>query len=133
MIALAAFAERFSEPAATFGEMCGGPDGSRPGDVIQMPFWAASPLASQFVEMAYDTGWVLGDFDWPSWLESDEARSLLSEPSGISSATVDQLHKLLTALIRQDRYCEGALLGSFENGTLRSIATRARKLIAQSQ
>jgi len=132
LIALAGFAERFGEPGATFGEMSRGTERNRPGDAIQLPFWSASPLASQFVDMAYDTGWVLEDFDWPSWLESDEAQFLLAEPSGIASATVDQLRKLLTALIRQDRYCEGALLASFEDGPLRLIVTRARELIAQT-
>jgi ABC-type nitrate/sulfonate/bicarbonate transport system substrate-binding protein len=46
----------------------------------------------------------------------------------LSKAQPDQLAKLLTALIRGDRLCEGMLAGAFESGLLPAILQRAKKL-----
>lgn len=108
--ALAAFAARLREPDASFGRMSEAKGTGTGDDPIQMPFWEPSPLANEFIKMAYDTGWVSGDFDWPSWIDSNEAKVFLEDPSTIASSTAEQLQKILTAIIRSDRYCEGAIL-----------------------
>jgi hypothetical protein len=41
---------------------------------------------------------------------------------------LDQLAKLLTALIRENRFNEGALGDSFESGIMTAIARRAKEL-----
>ena len=96
---------------------------------VQIPFWKSSELADAFVKMAYDTSWVLGDFDWPKWLDSEEANSLLKDQLAIAKANPDQLYKLMTALIRSDRFCEGTVLQAFADGTLQAIASRAAVLL----
>ena len=96
---------------------------------VQMPYWKSSELAVAFVKMAYDTNWVSGDFDWPRWLDSEEANSLLQDQLAIAKANPDQLYKLMTALIRSDRFCEGTVLQAFADGTLQAIACRAAVLL----
>ena len=127
--ALAAFAERLRDKEASFGSMAGE---DRPGTTdhpVQIPFWKPSELADAFVKMAYDTNWVLADFDWPKWLDSQEANSLLKDQLAIAKASPDQLHKVMTALIRSDRFCEGTVLQAFTDGTLQAIACRAAMLL----
>ena len=41
---------------------------------------------------------------------------------------MQQLQKLLTALIRQDRFVTGALAGAFESGLLTAIVRRVEQL-----
>lgn len=127
--ALAAFAERLADKEASFGSMSGAEDPGTTNDPVQIPFWKSSDLADAFVKMAYDTNWVLGDFDWPKWLDSEEANSLLKDQLAIAKASPDQLHKLMTALIRSDRFCEGTVLQAFTEGTLQAIAWRAAGLL----
>ena len=127
--ALAAFAERLRDKEASFGSMAGADHPGTTDRPVQMPFWKSSELADAFVKMAYDMNWVLGDFDWPKWLDSEEANSLLKDQLAISKANPDQLHKLMTALIRSDRFCEGTVLQAFTDGTLQAIASRAAVLL----
>ena len=98
---MAAFAAKVREPGASFGAMAEGG--------AQVPHWQPSALAGEFVKMAYDEGWISTGFDWPAWIETDEAEAFLTNPPSIANATVDQLQKLLTAIIRSDRFSEGAI------------------------
>jgi len=78
-----------------------------------MPCVVLSNVADAFVATAYDRGWVLRDFHWVSWCWSDDAQALCSDPSALARAEPMQLLCLVTALIRQGRFSEGALLNAF--------------------
>jgi hypothetical protein len=67
---------------------------------------ALSAGADAFVTMLYDEGWVQVGFDWVSWKGSDEASSLRDDRAVLSKATEMQLARLLTTLVRQDRFVE---------------------------
>ena len=84
--ALAAFASRLNEPGASFGKMTTTIDAEGDGDVVAWPYWEPSPLAEEFIEMAYDAGWVRGNFDWPKWAGTKEGQMLLTDPSSIRVA-----------------------------------------------
>jgi len=74
-------------------------------------------------------GWVIAGFDWRSWLDTHEGRSLSDRPEAVASATPEQLGKLLTAIVRSDRFVEGSIEGAFESGLLACIARRAAALL----
>ena len=74
------------------------------------------------------TGWVL-NFAWPAWKQTDEAISLRDDAAALAAATPEQLARLLTVLIRQDRFVEGALGSAYESGLLTSIVRRAAELV----
>jgi hypothetical protein len=44
------------------------------------------------------------------------------------NASPEQLAKLITAVVRADRFCEGYLHGAFESGLLVGVVRRARQL-----
>jgi hypothetical protein len=73
--------------------------------------------------------WIVGAFDWSSWLAGDEGRALRDDPAAIASATPDQLARLLTAIVRSDRFVEGSIAGAFESGLLAGISRRAAALL----
>jgi hypothetical protein len=74
-------------------------------------------------------GWVIGGFDWRTWLESDEGRTFRDRPETVSTATSEDLARLLTAIVRSDRFVEGSIEGAFESGLLARIARRAAVLL----
>ena len=120
---LASFLPVFEAPGFTFAIWQASKE-SEPG-VFTMPNCILSEPASEFIHTAYAMEWVLPDFDWPSWKDTPEARQLRDDPDALRRATVVQLARLLTVLIRQDRYIEGALAGAYDSGLLTAILRRA--------
>ena len=123
---LATFLPRFEQPGFEFGTWVH-PASPEPG-VIVMGYYARSRTADAFVQMAYDFGWVLSDFDWSAWAQTQEATQLRDNPKALAASSPDQLARLLTVIIRQDRFCEGAIASAYEAGLLTGIVRRAAQL-----
>lgn len=83
--------------------------------------------ALDFVQMLYDAGWVLTDFDWPAWIDGDGER-FWKTPAAVADASEDDLAMLLTAIVRRDRFTEGALQEAFANKVFLAAAERAQSL-----
>ena len=128
--ALAAFASRLNEPGASFGKMTATIDPESDGDAVAWPYWQPSPLAEEFIEVAYDAGWIRGNVDWPKWMGTDEAKAFFENPATIATATIEQLQLLLTTVIRSDHFCEGAILQAFQDGIVLAAAERAKRLLS---
>jgi hypothetical protein len=95
---------------------------------IMMPYYSFSSEADTFIQTCYDDGWVLGDFDWSTWGSTPEAIKLADNRDAMTDASPDQVAKLLTFLIRQERFCAGTLAGALESGLLEAILHRAMAL-----
>jgi hypothetical protein len=58
-------------------------------------------------------------FDWSAWKEGID---MLNEPeTNYYELNRETLCKLLTIIIRSDKFCEGYLINSFEQGTVIKI------------
>jgi len=123
--ALAEFLPEFERPDFEFGHW-EHPPSEEPGVTI-LSWFELGEVASAFVQVAYEMGWVW-DFDWVTWMQTPEATNLRDNPLALAHATPDQLAKLLTVFIRQDRFCEGALESAYEQGLLTRIVRRAAQL-----
>jgi hypothetical protein len=126
---LAGFAPRLRDPQTTFGEWRGGDPVEGVDNCVTAPWFAQSEWAAQFVDMLYRSGWVLEGFDWPSWTETSEGKALHSDLGAIAAANGGQLTKLLTALVRGERFGEGTLAKAFDDGLLLAAAERAEHLL----
>ena len=93
-----------------------------------MPYYVLSDDAEAFIKICYECGWIRADFDWGAWKDTSEAMELRDNSNAMASATPDQIAKLLTVLVRQERFCAGALAGAFERGLLGAILRRAMTL-----
>lgn len=81
-------------------------------------------IVNRFHKYVYEIGLVV-DFDWPHW---DEGKRILSgEGEDLSKHSTITLCKLLTAIVRSDRFVEGNLIAYFENGTILSILRALKK------
>lgn len=93
--------------------------------VWSMPWYELSPQALAFVR---SLAAIIVVFDWPTWARTEEAQALHDDRAALASATPDQLARLATAVIREDRFNEGALGDSFDSGLMGAIARRAAAL-----
>ncbi|HWP64004.1 MAG TPA: DUF6508 domain-containing protein [Candidatus Binatia bacterium] len=100
---------------------------SRKDGVIEMPSFRYSSAMNRFVDEMYRLDWVVS-FDWPQWAASPEGRRLLSDPEAIGSASAEDLARIITTIVREERLAEGALADAFERGVLTAIARRAGEL-----
>ena len=119
--ALAGFAREFESPDFSFGRIV-----SNPGS---MPHYELSPVAIRFVDTCYKAGWIQ-PLDWVEWKRTPEAARLRDDPAALEEATPEQLGRLLTVLIRQERFVEGALGSAFKSGLLTGIVRRIAVLAA---
>lgn len=126
---LAAFAPILRDPTTIFGTWHGGSGKGTAHDPLILPWFESSSVAVRFSGMLYDAGWILPDFDWPTWIEGPEAQRLCTDREAISSATEEQLAQCLTALERSDRFSDGALAKAYDDKMLLSIAERAEDLL----
>jgi len=97
----------------------------RPDGVIVMPWFEPSPQADGFRAAVGQSGLLQMGFAWPGWSGTPEAIALRTDRGALERATPDQLGKLLTMLIREDRFNEGALAESSESGLIAAVARRA--------
>ena len=93
-----------------------------------MPFPVYAPVVDRFVDLFYEDGWLAPDFDWMTWTETDEARRLATDPEAIERATAEQLGRVLTVLVRQERFGDGALAGAIASGLVVRVLRRAAEL-----
>lgn len=112
----------FDRPEAELWTQVGGdrlPDGS-----ITVPDASYAPEVLAFVRDLYDLGFVV-PFDWPNW---EEGSRLFNAPEGIARASLEDCVKLLTAIVRHDRFVWGEAFG-LDRGIFRLILQRLQILI----
>jgi ADP-ribosylglycohydrolase len=99
-----------------FGEIEGGDkleDGS-----FTFPYWNSSEIVNKVFEIIHELK-LIPVFDWTGW---DEGKSILKNQD-FDYTTIDTitLCKLLTTIVRADRFNDGFLILNFENGIVPKI------------
>ena len=97
--------------------------------VVTMPSSSLSSEAKAFNKMIYQEEWIVDGFDWPEWAHTDEFKDLFSKPEALAKASAHQLAKLLTALARKERFCQGTMASAHSDGLLARITQRAGMLV----
>ncbi len=128
LLPLADLVPTLEAPDADFGQWEGGSTDT--DGVLQMPWFAFGPTGDAFIAAVGRGGWIIAGFDWMTWLQTDEGQALRDRPGVVETATPDQLARLLTAIVRSDRFVEGSIVGAFESGLLTRIAKRAATVLA---
>ena len=126
--ALAAFLPIFERPDMELGAWAGG-DRLANGS-MSMPYYSFGPEAEDFISTANEFGWVI-PFDWGAWARTPEGRRLCEGGAAIEGATPEDLARLLTTIIRSERFGDGQLEGAFRSGLLTAIVRRAAALASQ--
>ncbi len=104
------------EATDKFGEPAGGEKNDK--GVFQIPHYIESSIVEKFRESVLELG-ILISFDWSKW---DEGRKIASNNEfNFDSIDIPTKCKLITAFVRNDRFCEGALVAAFESGLILKI------------
>lgn len=99
-----------------------GADGS-----IQMPYATYAPAAERLMRAIYEHKLIV-EFDWPSWQE--EGQRFL-DPEVASTASVEDIRRLLTLHVRQERFVEGHFATMIANGHIILLLKRLGALLAE--
>ena len=95
----------------------------------QFPFASLSTDSMKFIRAAYDYNWVV-PFDWVSWKDSEEGQHFQSV-NAFQEADTEILRKILTTIIRQDRFVEGLMLDLLKEGYITAILRRLKQIHEQ--
>ncbi len=104
------------EKTSKFGELRGGEEVEK--GVFQLPYYVQNDIVSNFTEIVYEMPIAI-NFDWGSWYEG---REMLKEKDfDFDSVDIPTKCKLITAIIRSDRFCDGVLVDAFNSGIMLKI------------
>ena len=81
---------------------------------IQMPYSVDAPVVSEAKQFLYDNDLVI-TFDWPNWQEGRDFFTS-DDPQKFEKLDEETVLKLLSAIIRNARFNEGAWVNLFESG-----------------
>jgi len=110
------------EASEGFGEIQGGEKNEK-GE-ISFPHYRESPVIGKFHQVVYNIPIII-DFDWGSW---DEGRSMVGDESfDYDTIDIPTKCKIITAIVRNDRFCEGALVSAFESDLMFKILKSIEK------
>jgi hypothetical protein len=104
------------ERTKEFGEYHG-PEKIKEGEYT-FPVWFNGPLINRFQDIAYEMPIIIS-FNWGAW---DEGREMARNPDfDFNTIDIPTKCKLITAIVRNDRFCDGALIEAFESGFMLKI------------
>jgi hypothetical protein len=104
------------EKTKSFGEFHG--VARTENDELVLPYTVNGKLIDQFLELIYKMPIII-DFNWAAW---DEGREMAGNPDfDFNTIDIPTKCKLITAVVRNDRFCEGALMNAFESGLMLRI------------
>jgi hypothetical protein len=97
-------------------------------DVVVMPSTLAAPMIA-FHDALYEHGFVLEE-DWLPWTR--EVAFYSETHDAIDVAELDVLLRILTVIVRQDRFVDGLFLSALEDGLVARIVRRLRDIAGEA-
>ena len=92
--------------------------------IIDMNPYVEHEIVQQFRDVVYSIP-IMIDFDWGSW---DEGREIVSnENFDYESLNIPTKCKIITAIVRNDRFCSGRLVEAFESGMMLKVLKSIQK------
>lgn len=81
-------------------------------------------IVEKFRKVAYEIPIVI-DFNWPAW---DEGRKIVSDINfDFDSIDIPTKCKIITAILRNNRFCDGVLAAYFESGLILKVLKSIKK------
>ncbi len=79
------------------------------------PLWLNGSLIDRFLGIVYEMPIII-NFNWSAW---DEGRKMANDPNfDHNSLDIPTKCKLITAIVRNDRFNDGVLINAFESGLM---------------
>jgi hypothetical protein len=97
--------------------------------VIHMPWFEYDERIAGWPGACEGGSLIVMGFDWMTWMKTPEGQALSADPAAIAGASSADLARLVTAIVRGDRFTEGNLAGAIERGFVAAICRRAAALL----
>ena len=95
--------------------------------IIDMHPYVEHEIVEQFRKIVYSIPIII-DFDWGAW---DEGRKIAGdEDFDFDTIDIPTKCKIITALVRNDRFCDGVLVDAFESGKILKILKSIEKKLS---
>ncbi len=104
-----------------FGEMVCQKD--KEGEEI-MPYYALSPVVEKFLSLVYELN-IIVVFKWFAWNEGKKI--FANESFDYTSIDIPTKCKLITVIVRNDRFCDGVLVSNFQSGVILKLLLAINK------
>jgi len=95
-------------------------------ETIQFPDCIEETIVSQFLDIVYRLPIIIS-FDWGAWEEGREIAS--NDDFDHDTLDLPTKCKLITAIVRNNRFCDGVLVSAFESGLILRILKSIEKQI----
>jgi len=122
--AVAAFKEALSRPDLLVGTWHGGVP-EHEGGPIQWPWVQYGSVVSEWVDALYEHH-VVVDYGEPGWDERMQA--FATDPTRMQAADLLTVRKVLTTVVRRERFCDGSIQSAFGTGLVQAAMLRLREL-----
>jgi hypothetical protein len=110
------------EAEKKFGEAVGG--GFIDENTIELPNYLESLIVISFREIVYQIP-IMIDFDWSRW---NEGRKMAGDKDfDFDTVDIPTKCKIITAIVRNDRFCDGALVDAFQRGLILKVLKSIEK------
>lgn len=96
----------------------------KPG-VVVLPAYLMTSIGLKLYEDLYKEGFVT-DFKWVDWVY--EAGEYSAYDEKLSKADLKDVRRLLTIIVRQDRFCEGLIEEVIDSGLMLKILKRLKAI-----
>ena len=94
---------------------------------ITLPYFVEEPIVNEFREIVYQIPIII-DFNWSGW--NDGRKMASDENFDFDTIDIPKKCKLITTVVRNDRFCDGALASAFERGTILKILRSIERQIS---
>ena len=94
--------------------------------VLYMSPYIKSEITMKFLDVVYGIPIAI-DFNWGAW---DEGRKIVSDENfDYDTIDIPEKCKIITAIVRNDRFCDGRLIEAFESGMMLKVLRSIEKQV----
>ena len=110
------------ENTSSFGKVTGG--GIDEEGAFALPHMESYKIVDEFIQAVYSIP-VVVSFNWSEW---EEGRKMVSDENfDFDTVDIPTKCKIITAIVRNDRFSEGALVSAFESGLILKLLKSIQK------
>jgi hypothetical protein len=94
--------------------------------VISMPYFKTSETIDKFLKIVHNLP-LMVVFDWSGW---EEGTNMINDIDfDYDKIDIPTKCKIITAIVRKDRFCEGTIASAFEDGLILKILKSIQKQV----
>ncbi|MDU5145855.1 MAG: DUF6508 domain-containing protein [Paenibacillus dendritiformis] len=88
---------------------------------------------NEFLDVLYEAEFLIAGLDWKTWIIENQLQSVDNHDRFIERADIEDLRKLMTAYVRQERFWEGFLGDVMKRGGVGKVLDRLQALTAEGK